>query len=323
MVLHCNGDAGEMAEVAAAAPELAGAAAARAEAALALRAGGAGGRPRRWRRSSPRCGSGRMPEDFFDAEGTAARLAAEALVVDVDGYEGPLDLLLTLARSQKVDLRRISILRLAEQYLGFVEAAKRLRIELAADYLVMAAWLAYLKSRLLLPPDPAEAGPSGDELAAHLAFQLQRLEAMREAAARLMARDQLGRDVFARGEPQAVARALEGRAHRLAGRPDARLCPDQDPRRLHAAASGARAGLHHGAGAGADARAARHRDRLDAAGGLAAGGVGGRAGAAALGDGGELRGGAGAGEGRAAASSGRTGRSSRSGCGRQRGRRRA
>ena len=101
-----------------------------------------------------------------------------------------------------MDLRRISILKLAEQYLGFVEAAKRLRIELAADYLVMAAWLAYLKSRLLLPPDPAEEGPSGDEMAAHLAFQLQRLEAMREAAARLMARDQLGRDVFARGEPQ-------------------------------------------------------------------------------------------------------------------------
>jgi segregation and condensation protein A len=115
-------------------------------------------------------------------------------------------MLLTLARTQKVDLRRISILRLAEQYLGFVEAAKRLRIELAADYLVMAAWLAYLKSRLLLPPDPAEEGPSGDELAAHLAFQLQRLEAMRDAAAQLMARDQLGRDFFARGAPQPVAR---------------------------------------------------------------------------------------------------------------------
>jgi segregation and condensation protein A len=150
-----------------------------------------------------------MPEDFFGAEGTAAQLAAEALVVDVDGYEGPLDLLLALARSQKVDLRRISILRLAEQYLGFVEAAKRLRIELAADYLVMAAWLAYLKSRLLLPPDPADEGPSGDELAAHLAFQLQRLEAMRDAAARLMARDQLGRDVFARGEEQRVAREVK------------------------------------------------------------------------------------------------------------------
>jgi segregation and condensation protein A len=140
-----------------------------------------------------------MPEDFFESPEVATE-AADALVVDVGGYEGPLDLLLTLARSQKVDLRRVSILTLAEQYLGFVEAAKRLRIELAADYLVMAAWLAYLKSRLLLPPDPAEEGPSGEELAAHLAFQLQRLEAMREAAARLMARDQLGRDFFARGE---------------------------------------------------------------------------------------------------------------------------
>ncbi len=149
-----------------------------------------------------------MPDDFFDPDGTAARLAAEALVVDVDGFEGPLDLLLALARSQKVDLRRISILKLAVQYLSFVEAAKRLRIELAADYLVMAAWLAYLKSRLLLPPDPTEEGPSGDELAAHLAFQLQRLEAMREAAARLMAGDQLGRDVFARGEAQPLARTL-------------------------------------------------------------------------------------------------------------------
>ncbi len=150
-----------------------------------------------------------MPEDFFDADSTAARLAAEALVVDVGGFEGPLDLLLTLARSQKVDLRRVSILRLAEQYLGFVEAAKRLRIELAADYLVMAAWLAYLKSRLLLPPDPSEEGPSGDELAEHLAFQLQRLEAMREAAAQLMARDQLGRDVFARGETERTTKALK------------------------------------------------------------------------------------------------------------------
>jgi segregation and condensation protein A len=147
-----------------------------------------------------------MPEDFFDNSDTAERLAAEALVIDVDGFEGPLDLLLTLARGQKVDLRRISILKLAEQYLLFVEEAKRLRIELAADYLVMAAWLAFLKSRLLLPPDPVEDGPSADDLAAHLAFQLQRLEAMREAAAQLMARDQLGRDVFARGGPESLRR---------------------------------------------------------------------------------------------------------------------
>ncbi len=135
------------------------------------------------------------------------RLAAEALIVDVDGFEGPLDLLLTLSRTQKVDLRRISVLQLAEQYLLFVNRAKALRIELAADYLVMAAWLAYLKSRLLLPPDPTEEGPSAEDLAAHLAFQLERLQAMREAAAQLMARDQKGRDFFARGLPEEVQRA--------------------------------------------------------------------------------------------------------------------
>ena len=156
-----------------------------------------------------------MPEDFFDVSATADRLAAEALVVELGGYEGPLDLLLTLGRAQKLDLRRISILRLAEQYLAFVEAAKRLRIELAADYLVMAAWLAYLKSRLLLPPDPTEEGPSGEEMAAHLAFQLERLEAMRAVAARLMARNRLGRDVFVRGAPEAVTR--ETRVEHQAG----------------------------------------------------------------------------------------------------------
>ncbi|MFW8636179.1 segregation and condensation protein A [Cribrihabitans pelagius] len=134
------------------------------------------------------------------------RLAAEALIIDVDGFEGPLDLLLTLSRTQKVDLRRISVLELARQYLAFVERAKALRIELAADYLVMAAWLAYLKSRLLLPPDPTEEGPSGEELAAHLAFQLERLQAMRDAAAQLMARDRLGRNTFARGAVETVDR---------------------------------------------------------------------------------------------------------------------
>jgi len=132
------------------------------------------------------------------------RLAAEALVVDVGGFEGPLDLLLTLSRTQKVDLRRISMVELADQYLAFVEVAKELRIELAADYLVMAAWLAFLKSRLLLPPDPTEDGPSGEELAAHLAYQLERLEAMRNAAAKLMGRDQLGRDFLARGQAEDV-----------------------------------------------------------------------------------------------------------------------
>jgi segregation and condensation protein A len=130
------------------------------------------------------------------------RLAAEALIVDVDGFEGPLDLLLTLSRTQKVDLRKISVLKLAEQYLGFVARAQSLRIELAADYLVMAAWLAFLKSRLLLPPEPGDDGPSAEDLAAHLAFQLERLQAMRDAAARLMGRDQLGRDFFARGIPE-------------------------------------------------------------------------------------------------------------------------
>ena len=132
------------------------------------------------------------------------RMAAEALIVDVDGFEGPLDMLLTLSRTQKVDLRRISVLQLAEQYLKFIAEAQSLRIELAADYLVMAAWLAYLKSRLLLPPDPSEDGPSAEDLAAHLAFQLERLSAMRDAAARLMGRDQLGRDFFARGIPEDV-----------------------------------------------------------------------------------------------------------------------
>lgn len=150
-------------------------------------------------------------EDDFDTPVTdqqdvAARLAAEALIVDVEGFEGPLDVLLTLSRTQKVDLRKISVLELARQYLNFVERAKELRIELAADYLVMAAWLAFLKSRLLLPPDPEEEGPSGEELAAHLAFQLERLQAMRDVAARLMARDQLGRDFFARGITEDVAR---------------------------------------------------------------------------------------------------------------------
>lgn len=147
-------------------------------------------------------------EDIFEKEriAVAERVAAEALIIDVDGFEGPLDLLLTLSRTQKVDLRQISILELAHQYLAFVEKAKTLRLELAADYLVMAAWLAFLKSRLLLPPDPTEEGPSGAELAAHLAFQLERLQAMRDCAARLMGRDQLGRDFFVRGQIEVVER---------------------------------------------------------------------------------------------------------------------
>ena len=130
----------------------------------------------------------------------------ESLIVDVDGYEGPLDVLLTLARSQKVDVRKISVLMLAEQYLKFIKEAKELRIELAADYLVMAAWLAFLKSRLLLPPDPSDENPSGEELAAYLAFQLERLEAMRKYATKLLARDQLGRNFFPRGIEENIER---------------------------------------------------------------------------------------------------------------------
>lgn len=160
--------------------------------------------------SEPRPTANLLPiaEDWAAPErlDSAARLAAEALIVDVDGFEGPLDLLLNMSRAQKVDLRRVSVLQLAEQYLSFVTTAAELRIELAADYLVMAAWLAFLKSKLLLPPEPGEEGPSAEDLAAHLSFQLERLSAMREAAARLMARDQKGRDFFERGQPESVSR---------------------------------------------------------------------------------------------------------------------
>jgi segregation and condensation protein A len=127
---------------------------------------------------------------------------AEALIIDVEGFEGPLDLLLELARSQKVDLAQISILALAEQYLTFIEQARIKRLELAADYLVMAAWLAYLKSRLLLPAPPGSEETPAEDMAQLLAFRLQRLQAMREAAAQLMARNRLGRDVFPRGAPE-------------------------------------------------------------------------------------------------------------------------
>jgi segregation and condensation protein A len=129
----------------------------------------------------------------------------DALVVDVEGYEGPLDLLLALARQQKVDLAKISILALADQYLTFIEAARKIRLELAADYLVMAAWLAFLKSRLLLPEPPAEEGPSAEEMATALANRLRRLEAIREAANRLMARPQLQREIFPRGQSETIA----------------------------------------------------------------------------------------------------------------------
>ncbi|HJS30626.1 MAG TPA: ScpA family protein [Alphaproteobacteria bacterium] len=133
------------------------------------------------------------------------RPTATALVVDLEGFEGPIDVLLMLARDQKVDLTKISILALADQYLAFIDSARELRLEIAADYLVMAAWLAYLKSRLLLPtPAESEDEPSAAEMAEALAFQLRRLQAMQDAGVRLMARPQLGRDVFARGAPEGL-----------------------------------------------------------------------------------------------------------------------
>ncbi|HUR42666.1 MAG TPA: ScpA family protein [Aestuariivirga sp.] len=127
---------------------------------------------------------------------------SDALIVDVDGFEGPLDLLLELARHHKIDLAQISILALAEQYLSFIEKARKLHLELAADYLVMAAWLAYLKSRLLIPLPPGSEENLPEELAAMLAFRLQRLQAMRDASAKLMGRNLLGRDVYGRGAPE-------------------------------------------------------------------------------------------------------------------------
>jgi segregation and condensation protein A len=128
-----------------------------------------------------------------------------ALVVDVEGFEGPLDILLMLARQQKVDLAKISILALANQYLTFIEEARRLRLELAADYLVMAAWLAYLKSRLLLPDSHAPEGQTAEDLANALALRLKRLEAIREVAERLFGRPLLDRDIFSRGQPEPIA----------------------------------------------------------------------------------------------------------------------
>ncbi len=145
------------------------------------------------------------PMDKLWQEGETQRGSHEqALVVDLAGFEGPLDLLLHLARNQKVDLARISVLALAEQYLQFIDSARRIRIELAADYLVMAAWLAYLKSKLLIPQQSKEDGPTGEEMAATLAFRLKRLEAMRDAATDLVNRNRLGRDIFARGAPEHI-----------------------------------------------------------------------------------------------------------------------
>jgi segregation and condensation protein A len=137
----------------------------------------------------------------FEADEGPPEIGTTALVLDLEGYEGPIDVLLQLARDQKVDLTRISILALADQYLDFISRARKLRLELAADYLVMAAWLAYLKSRLLLPGPGDDEEPSGAAMAAALKYQLQRLQAMQEAGMRLMGLPRLGRDVFARGEP--------------------------------------------------------------------------------------------------------------------------
>ena len=128
----------------------------------------------------------------------------EALIIEVDGFEGPLDLLLALARNQKVDIAKISVLQLADQYLAFMESARSRRLELAADYLVMAAWLIYFKSRLVLPQPDTGAGAGAEEMAAALRWRLQRLQAMRDSAVRLMARDRLGRDVFERGDPEPI-----------------------------------------------------------------------------------------------------------------------
>lgn len=143
--------------------------------------------------------------DAFESETPDYDVALDdSLVLDLDGFSGPIDVLLALARDHKVDITRISILALADQYLAFIARARELRLEIAADYLVMAAWLAYLKSRLLLPHSDDADEPSGAELAARLAFQLQRLEAMRRASEQLLQLPQLGREFFARGAPDPV-----------------------------------------------------------------------------------------------------------------------
>ena len=144
------------------------------------------------------------PGDNWFVPPPSERAAGEVLYVDVDGYEGPLDLLLELARRQKVDLSAISVLSLAEQYIGFIERVQSGRLEIAADYLVMAAWLAYLKSRLMVPQSGSDEEPSGEMLAAMLQFRLKRLEAMREATGKLLRRARLGQQIFARGMPEPI-----------------------------------------------------------------------------------------------------------------------
>ena len=151
-------------------------------------------------------------EDDWDGVAAEATHNPDALYLELDGWEGPLDLLLDLARRQKVDLREISILALVEQYLDYIEQAEALKLELAADYLVMAAWLAFLKSAMLLPKDEQE-DPSPEELALKLQLRLQRLGAMREAAGRLMGGDRIGRDVFLRGSPEGLDIVRKTRWH--------------------------------------------------------------------------------------------------------------
>lgn len=150
--------------------------------------------------------TGTGTEEFSGGEFDFAAYDApgEALILNLEGFEGPLHVLLVLARAQKVDITQIKILDLVEQYLSFIAEARSLKLEIAADYLVMAAWLAYLKSRLLLPDETGDDEPSALELAARLQLRLQRLEAMREAGAQLMSRDRLGRDIFMRGAPEGI-----------------------------------------------------------------------------------------------------------------------
>ena len=250
------------------APVLAGEAAKRADAALAQRVGA--GRVRcRCRAQDFHADGGRraavvatedrfMSAEEFDTTIEADRGTTEpAMIVDVEGFEGPLDLLLALARQQKVDLAKISILALADQYLTFIEAARKLRLELAADYLVMAAWLAYLKSRLLLPEAAPGEGPSAEDMALALAYRLRRLEAFRDVATRLMGRPQLNRDVFARGAAGADRRnqaaGMDGDAVRSAQR----LCHAARAQRAVARALQEA----HGVVAGRSARRARAADR--------------------------------------------------------------
>ena len=213
LVLHCNGRLDEMREVAGRLPQLAGRCAAARRCALwpcgthtttSTSRRRAHVSPPDDRKPPERSLDDRRDHALRDRDWPSARTDEPALVVDVEGFEGPLDLLLTLARQQKVDLAKISILALADQYLAFIEEARKLRLELAADYLVMAAWLAYLKSRLLLPErNPAE-GQSAEDMASALAFRLKRLEAFREVAQKLMDGRSSAR-LFSRGDPEPIA----------------------------------------------------------------------------------------------------------------------